>query len=143
MTLAIRPMKITFKKMEAEWYNYHNTLKEIAKLRAEIMNPFQDDLDENVGGGRSSEMDKPTERIATRLVTHKQLLYLSEVTDAIKQVYDSLPDNYKKLVRLRYWNKNNEMTWYGIAQELNVSEKQAQRWRDKIIYSTMEVLGWR
>lgn len=140
---SIKPMKITFKKMEAEWYNYHNTLREIVRLEEEIMNPFKEDIDENVGGGRSTEISRPTERIATRLATHKQLLYLKEVTDAIKQVYDSLPDNYKKLVRLKYWNKNNDLTWEGIALELNVSEKQARRWRDKIIYSTMELLGWR
>lgn len=143
MTAWIKPYKITFKKMEAEWYNYHNTLKEIARLEEEIMNPFQEDVDENTGGGRTRNISKPTEKIATRLATHKQLMYLKEVTDAIKQVYESLPENYKKLVRLKYWNKNNTLTWEGIAAELCVSEKQARRWRDKIIYSTMEVLGWR
>lgn len=140
--MIIKPTRITFKKMEAEWYNYHNTLKEIVRLREEIMNPFKED-DQNIGGGHSSEIDKPTERIATRLATHKQLQYLVQVADAIQQVYDSLPENYRKLVRLRYWSKGQQLTWAGIAMELNVSEKQAQRWRDKIIYSTIEVLGWR
>ena len=142
MNATIKPTKITFKKCEAEWYNYHNTLKEIAKLREEIMNPFQEE-NINLGGSKPNIPDKPTERIATRLTTHKQLNYLTEVTEAIEQVYNALPDDYKKLVRLKYWNKNERLTWQGIADKLNVSERQARRWRDEIIMATIELLGWR
>lgn len=142
MNATIKPTKITFKKCEAEWYNYHNTLKEIAKLREEIMNPFQEE-NINFGGSKPNIPNKPTERIATRLTTHKQLNYLTEVTEAIEQVYNALPDDYKKLVRLKYWNKNERLTWQGIADKLNVSERQARRWRDEIIMATIELLGWR
>lgn len=142
MNATIKPTKITFKKCEAEWYNYHNTLKEIAKLREEIMNPFQEE-NINLKGSKPNIPDKPTERIATRLTTHKQLNYLTEVTEAIEQVYNALPDDYKKLVRLKYWNKNERLTWQGIADKLNVSERQARRWRDEIIMATIELLGWR
>lgn len=142
MSLTIKPTKLAFKKAEAEWYNYHNTLKEIAKLRQEIMNPVQES-DENIGGGKSNIPGKPTERIATRLATHKQLRYLEEVVEAIEKVYNALPDNYKKLVRYRYWSKEKNLTWDGIALKLHVSKRQAMRWRDDIIHATMEVLGWR
>lgn len=142
MNAIIKPTKITFKKCEAEWYNYHNTLKEIAKLREEIMNPFQEE-NINLKGSKPNIPDKPTERIATRLTTHKQLNYLTEVTEAIERVYNALPDDYKKLVRLKYWNKNERLTWQGIADKLNVSERQARRWRDEIIMATIELLGWR
>lgn len=142
MNATIKPTKITFKKCEAEWYNYHNTLKEIAKLREEIMNPFQEE-NINLRGSKPNIPDKPTERIATRLTTHKQLNYLTEVTEAIERVYNALPDDYKKLVRLKYWNKNERLTWQGIADKLNVSERQARRWRDEIIIATIELLGWR
>ena len=143
MTTTIKPTKLAFKKAEAEWYNYHNTLKEIANLREEIMNPFKEFKDENVGGGRSNLPGSPTERIATRLTTHKQLNYLVEIVEAIENVYNALPDDYKKLVRLKYWNKKKQLTWDGIALELNVSKRQAMRWRDDIILATVEVLGWR
>lgn len=141
MSTSIKPTKITFKKCEAEWYNYHNTLKEIVRLREEIMTPIQED--ENVGGGKSNIPGRPTEQIATRLTTHKQLKYLTEVTESIDRVYSALPDEYKKLVRLRYWNRNKKLTWQGIAVNLNVSERQARRWRDEIILATLELLGWR
>lgn len=142
---AIKTTKITFKKTEAEWYNYHYTLQEIARLREEIMNPFNDEPDENIGGGTNSVRTPgdPTGRMATRLTTSKQLNYLTEIVDAIEHVYNALPDNYKKLVRLRYWSKHSQLTWDGVALELNISKRQAQRWRNEIIQATVEVLGWR
>lgn len=142
MKNAIKPTTLTIRKIEAEWFNYHNTLKEIARLRESIMHPFQEE-DENVGGGQSNIPGAPTERIATRLTTQKQLNYLTEIIEAVEQVYNALPDNYKELARLRYWNKNNELNWDGIALELNVSKRQAIRWRDEIMQATLELLGWR
>lgn len=145
MTNAIKPTKITFKKTEAEWYNYYNTLKEIARLREEIMNPHNDEPDENYGGGVSSVRvpGDPTAKMATRLMTSKQLSYLAEVVDAIERVYNALPDRYKELVRIRYWSKNNELNWDGVSLKLNISRRRAINWRDEIIYATVELLGWR
>jgi len=145
MTNAIKPTKITIKKVESEWYNYFNTLNEITRLREEITNPFDEEPDNNTGGGVNSvrNISDPTAKMATRLMTSKQLAYLTEIVEAIDQVYNALPDNYKKLVRLKYWNKNNELLWDGIALRLSVSKRQAQRWRNEIVQATLEVLGWR
>lgn len=145
MTTAIKPTKITFKKVESEWYGYYNTLKEITKLRESIINPYDDEPDTNTGGGANSVRNPgdPTGKLATRLTTNKQLEYLNTVVDAIDQVYNALPDDYKKLVRYKYWSKNKLLTWDGIALELNVSKRQAMRWRNEIIQATVEVLGWR
>ncbi|MDC3412542.1 transcriptional regulator [Terrihalobacillus insolitus] len=140
--ISTKPKKITFKHAESEWYNYHQTLKEIANLREEIMNPPKE-IDENIGGGRSGFTTSPTEKIVTRLSTNKQLNYLVEVVEAIEAVYNALPNDYKKLVQIRYWRRDKRLTWDGIASELNVSRRQAIYWRDEIIQATVEVLGWR
>ena len=134
--------KPTFKHIESELYSYHDTLKEIENLRKDIMFCKEND-DENVGGGRSSFPSSPTERIGTRLATHKRLNKLEEVTNAIEKVYTGLPDDYQRLVRLKYWTRPQLKTWEGIAQEINVSRRQAYRWRDEIISVLGEVLGWR
>ncbi|GGB56708.1 hypothetical protein GCM10011409_37830 [Lentibacillus populi] len=142
---AIKPTKLAFKKVEAEWYDYHHTLKEIAKLREEIMNPFDEDPDDPtiVKGANSVRMPgDPTRRMATRLTTSKQLTYLNEIVDAIENVYNALPDDYKKLVRVRYWGNKN-LNWNAIANELHVNRTTALRWRDEIIQATIELLGWR
>jgi RinA family phage transcriptional activator len=146
MSLAIKPTKTTFKKVESEWYSYHRTLKEIARLREEIMNPFDEDPEDKTiikGANSVRETGNPTDRIATRLMTNKQLKYLTEITESIEQVYNALPDDYKKLVRVKYWNKDKDLQWDGIASECNVSRATAFRRRDEIIQATIELLGWR
>ncbi|SEB15848.1 phage transcriptional activator, RinA family [Thalassobacillus cyri] len=142
MRTATKPKKITFKHAESEWYNYHQTLREIANLREEIMNPTKVS-DDNIGGSRSGQVTSPTEQIVNRLSTNKRLKHLEEIAQAIEQVYNALPNDYKKLCRLRYWSKNRDLTWDGISNKLNISKRQAIRWRDDIIQATVDFLGWR
>lgn len=134
--------KATFKHIESELYSYHDTLKEIEFLRKEIMFSHHS-VDENVGGGRSSLPSHPTEQIATRLATHKKLNQLEEVTNAIQKVYTGLPENYQKLVRIKYWKHPQTLTWDGIAEELHVHRTTAIRWRDEIVKAVASTLGWR
>lgn len=133
--------KATFKHIEAEWYKYPQTVKEIQRLRYNIIQSSSD-RDENVGGGRNNIISKPTEIAATRLTTHKELQYLEEIVYAIETVYNLSNDNYKRLVQVRYWSNKN-LNWDGIADELGYSRVHAIRIRNKIIYDTAELLGWR
>ncbi|MBO0962006.1 transcriptional regulator [Neobacillus sp. MM2021_6] len=130
--------KASFKHIEAEIYKYKNTVEEIKKLRFNII---QTTPDENVGGGRSGRISNPTEMIATRLDTHKQLDYLEEIAYAIETIYNISPQHIRKLIQARYWNK--DLSWDGIALELHCSKRQAQRWRDKVVRDIAEMLGWR
>jgi RinA family phage transcriptional activator len=142
MTVATKLKKATFKHIESELYSYHDTLKEIGNLRKDIMFCSEND-DENTGGGRNNLPSSPTERIATRLATHKRLIQLEEVTNAIYKVFQGLPEDYQKLVRVKYWSRPQRLTWEGIAEELHVNRATAMRWRDSVIYAVAEVLGWR
>lgn len=142
MSVAATLKKATFKHIESELYGYKETLKEIEILRKDIMFCSEND-DENVGGGRSSLPSSPTEKIGTRLATHKKLTRLEEVALAIETVFAGLPDEYKELVRLKYWTRPQTLTWEGIADKLFISSRQAMRRRDEIVYAVAEVLGWR
>lgn len=144
MAQTIKPTKLTIKKVEAEWYNYHHTLKEIARLKEEIINPFDEEPDENdISGANSVRVPSdPTGNIAIRLTTSKQLNYLTEIVEAIERVYNALPDDYKRLVRVRYWSNRN-LNWDGIAAELHVHRSTAMRWRNEIVQATIDLLGWR
>lgn len=142
MPVATKLKKATFKHIESELYSYHDTLKEIQFMRQNMIFT-RDNNDENVGGGRSSIPYSPTEAIATRLATHKKLAQLEEVTNAIEKVYTSLPEEYRNLVRLKYWTKPQLKTWEGIANEMHVNRATAIRWRNSIILSISETLGWR
>jgi RinA family phage transcriptional activator len=142
MTVATKLKKATFKHIESELYDYYDTLKEIDHLRKDIMFCRESD-DENTGGGRSSFVSSPTERIATILTTDKRLNRLEEVAHAIQKVYTGLPEDYQKLVRLKYWTRPQTLTWEGIAESLHVNRATAMRWRDGVVYAIGECLGWR
>jgi RinA family phage transcriptional activator len=134
--------KATFKHIESELYAYHDTLKEIDRLRKDIMF-CNENIDENVGGGRSNLPSSPTERIGTALLTHRRLQQLENIANAIRLAYERVPDEYKRLIQLKYWTKPQRYTWDGIADKLHISKRQAMRWRDEIVYAIAEVLGWR
>lgn len=131
----------TFKHIEAELYDYHETLKRIKERKEEIM--YSSSLDENKGGANSARVpNSPTERIATMLVMDKRLRELERITEAIETVYQSLDTERKKLIRLKYWTKPQTLTWEGIALKLNVSRATVFRWRDEVVNAIAEKLGW-
>lgn len=138
--VATKLKKATFKHIEAELYCYYDTLRGIEQIRKDIM--YNKEIDENIGGGRSNIPTKPTERIATAIIMNKMLQQLEAITEAIRSVYERLPDEKKKLVQLKYWTKQ-QYSWEEIAEQLHVSKRQAIRWRNEIVYAIAEKLGWR
>jgi len=133
--------KGTFKHIEAELYDYHESLKRIKERKEEIM--YSSSLDENKGGVNSARVpNSPTERIATMLVMDKRLRELERITEAIETVYQSLDVERKKLIRLKYWTKPQTLTWEGIALKLNVSRATVFRWREEVVNAIAEKLGW-
>lgn len=142
MTTSLKIKKATFKHVESELYSYHDTLREIDQLTKDIMFTRPTD-DENIGGGKSNLPSQPTERIATTLTTHKLLTRMQEITHKIEKVYTSLPEDYQKLIRIRYWTRPQTLTWDGIAAKLHVNRATAIRWRDQIVLLIADELGWR
>lgn len=136
-----RLSKPAFQHIESEIFRYHETKKEVSRLRQEIM--YGKPFDENVGGGRSNLPGDPTGSVATALVINRQLQNMESIVYAIETVYDRLDDSYKQLVRMKYWTKPQTLTWEGIAQELNIGRMTAFRWRKEIVYAIAEILGWR
>lgn len=134
--------KPTFKHIEAEWFAYYDTKSEINRIRQHIIHCTDSD-DENTGGGKSNLPGAPTERIALRLTMNRKLQHLEEIASAIEKVYSALPEEYKKLVRYRYWSRNERYDWQQIADMLHIGRRTAIRRRDEIIQVTSEVLGWR
>ncbi len=127
--------------VEHNLYHYHEYIREIQRLRNDILYGVKITTDENVGGGRSNLPSSPTERRTIELLTHRRLDTLERVTSAIKTVYEALPEEKKKLVRLKYWTRPQKYTWDGIAEQLHVSRITCLRWRDEIVYAIAELLG--
>lgn len=135
--------RATFKHIESELYTYYETLKEIDKLREEIMHPFEEYPDENIGAGSNSVMtiSDTTQRTATQLMTHKSLNNMIEITTAIEQTYNELDKHHKKVLHLRYWS-NQDLTWDGIALKTNMHRNTATTYRRNAVEKIAEYLGW-
>jgi len=140
-TTTIKISRGAFQHVEAELYAYQDTLKEIARLREEILHASPEP--NRTGGGRGNTPSDRTGLAATRLATNKRLNTLTEVAEAIKGVYDSLTPDRQKLVHLKYWTRPQRLTWDGIAMELHVSRRTAINWRDEIVLAIALKLGWR
>lgn len=130
----------TFKHIEAELYAFHDTKREIRRLREEIIFGVSND-DENVGGGRSSEPGRPTERIATRLTTNRRLRNLEEIEQAIEATLNQVPEECQKTIRLKYLS-NRKMPWEAIADKVPCHRTTAIRYRRNFIELVAEKIGW-
>ncbi|MEF2243979.1 transcriptional regulator [Paenibacillus sp. IITD108] len=132
----------TFQHIESELYAYHDTRKEIVRLKNEILYGKGNE-DENTGGGRSSLPSDPTAKTAIMLTSHKHLEQLQNITDAIESVYNRLPEDKQMLIKLKYWTKPQKLSWDGIADSIFISRRQAFRWREQIVMMIGEKIGWR
>lgn len=140
MTVANKLSKAAFKHIEAELYYYHDTTKEIERLRKEIMFGNSSD-DENTGGGRSSIPGRPTERIATRLLTHKRLRNLEEMAEAISYSYNALSDDHRNVIKTKYWSRKR-LNWDDVSTQLNMHRNTAMKLRKDVVYLIAEKIGW-
>jgi RinA family phage transcriptional activator len=131
----------TFKHVESELYAFHDTKKEIIRLKNEIL--YASPPPNDTGGGRGNLPGDPTGTIGSLMVTHKRIEQLERIIDSIQDAYNQLPEEKQKLIHLKYWAKPQRLTWDGIANKLNVSRRQALYWRDEIVYAITEKIGWR
>ena len=137
---AIKLRSGTKKHIEAEIYDYHDTLKRIKARREELMS----DPAREEGMPSSPTLPSSTvERYATRITMDRQLQELERVASAVEHVYNICDDGRKQLIRMKYWTKPQLKSWEGIAQELHISRRQAFYWRDEIVQAVGEQLGWR
>ena len=133
--------RATFKHIESELFNYHHTLKLLEQRRLELLHN-SNSSDENVGGGRSNLPGDPTARKAIALVADKRIEHLQTIINSIEVVIHTLPDDKLQFVKSRYWTYPQTLTWDGIALKMNISRKTAFRWREEVIISIADRLGW-
>lgn len=134
--------KETFKLIERELFDYQYTKKEIRKLRDEILNPYNEEPDENIGSNGTSEPGRPTERLATKLMTHKTLRNLEEIIEAIDYAYDLVSEDHKRVIQVKYWSKKR-LNWDGVALEVNMHRNTAMRLRKDVVMLIADKIGWR
>lgn len=132
--------RATFRYVESELYSYKDTLKEIKRLREQIIHGKDDD--ENTGGGQSNLPGQPTEVTATRLTTHKTLQNLVEITDAIESVYETVGDEHRSIIALKYFD-NHKLYWDDVAYKLSMHRNTVFKFRREFIILVANKIGMR
>lgn len=140
--MEIKIREGTFKHVESELFGYHETCKELIRLKNDILYRKSSN-DENVGGGRNSLPGDPTGQTATLLSAHRDIEHMQRIVDAISGIYEGLPFEKQKLIRIKYWTRPQTLTWDGIAVELKCHRATALRWRDEIVVAIARRLGWK
>lgn len=138
MTASTKLKKATFKHIESELYSYQDTLKEIGKLRREIIagTGMEDE-----SGIRGTEISRPTERIATRLVTHKTLRNLEEIVEAIEYSVNHLSSDHLQVIRTKYWS-GKRLSWDDVAIQLHMHRNTAMKLRKEVVLLIADKIGW-
>jgi RinA family phage transcriptional activator len=124
------------KRIEEALYRYPHRQKEIERIRAEIMAPWQE-ADQNVGGGRSSETGDPTGSVVARLVEDPRIAEIEHMAGIIEQAYSEQSQDVQRMVRLKYWSGCRRSVT-SLCDELHIGERTFYRWRDDFVKAVAE-----
>ena len=128
--------KGNFKLIEFELQHYHQTKKNYADYEDEIINSSS--IASEI---RGTQISKPTEQKAIKLVSSLHLAEMKKRIDAIEYVMGILPESKLGLLQEKYFNKR--LTDYGIMQKFNIEQATFYRYRREIIQLIADRMGWR
>lgn len=104
--------------------------------------------DENIGGGRSSNISDTTAQQAMLLMEDERYQNLKKNVDAIDYVIKKVSEDKKQrllreFMEMKYISKESSyMDWDDVAIELDITKAKAYKLRNKLIDMTAEKLGW-
>ena len=100
------------------------------------------EVDENIGGGRSSGISDTTAQKAMIIANDDTYQHYKKIIEAIEKTYEEMEQELKEIVHMRYWNDLEYMTWDDIAIETCRSNRTIFRMRNTLIDRTAKKLGW-
>jgi len=155
----VKLKRATYRHIEAEIYAYHDTLKAIEELRADIiLASGRQEAYGTVVGGRFAGTSI-VERRATKLADSILLREMERMTKAIEDTYARAKEECRRVVWVKYalaidWQPPAElaekmqgksrfdMSPDDMAEVLNVDRATFHRYRSGFVYGVAEKLGW-
>jgi RinA family phage transcriptional activator len=123
----------TIAYLEDELTHYHETVREIEKLKNDILHQGRSSLGGDEGGRGSGPSD-PTALIAIELSSNARIVRLEHIADVIDSVVSQLHPIKRKLIQVMYWDRPRQYTWQGAAIHLHIHKATAHRWRKEILH---------
>ena len=155
----VKLKRATYRHIEAEIYAYHDTLKAIEELRADIiLASGRQEAYGTVVGGRFAGTSI-VERRATKLADSILLREMERITKAIADTYARAKEECRRVVWVKYalaidWQPPAElaekmqgksrfdMSPDDMAEVLNVDRATFHRYRSGFVCGVAERLGW-
>lgn len=131
----------TFVQLEYILMEYPDYDKYIKLIETQLLNPFDEEPDKNIGGGRSGNISKPTEQRALLLMDDKRLNRLMFQKQAVDKIFEQSTQPVKKIIYEYYFKRPRIKTWDGIAQEVSFSRRQCINLRNTFFSKLADELG--
>lgn len=128
----------TLNYLEDELTHYHDTAKEIERIRLDILMQGKQEQE----GGRGTSISDPTSRIAIELVSNARLERLIRIYQILSDIINRLQPEKKRLIQIMYWDRPRQLTWSGVAIKLHITKRTAFRWRREILRAIAERGGY-
>ena len=129
-----RLSKNTFKYVEQEIRQYKNNLKELNRIKNDIILEAPEKQE-----GRSNAIGNSTASKAVRISMDRKIVELERTQKAIETIYQRLCHD-KQAVMEEYWK--SRYTTSGLADKLGVDERTVRRWKQYIVYSVAAELNY-
>ncbi len=130
----------TFKYLEQILIDYPDYDKRIRRRREEIEIPWRE-IDENVGGGKSSISANGIEKIASALIEDKMLCRMEDEQTAVRKALDISHPTMRAVIETYYFKRPRLLTWEGVAQECYISADHAKKVRTAFFKVLAKELG--
>lgn len=96
---------------------------------------------ENGGEGSGNLTENPTERIAMALNTPRMERIRRE-TEAVERAYAQIPEEYRKVIRARFWSdRSRNMPYIWMQATVSYSEIQMKRIAAKFVKAVGKEIG--
>lgn len=128
------------KMIEEYWIHIDDYRKKLEFRYWELTEKKSDDG--NIGGGKSSDISDTTARKAMLLAEDELYQNLKRIVDGIDRLYETLDDDEKIIVDMRYRIQRGHNEWEDIAYELGYSRRKVLKIRDGIIDRTANEVKW-
>ena len=127
------------KALDELLFDYVSIDHKIAVRKLEISDV--PNTDENIGGGRSNVVSKPTENLVTKWDSDRRLNSLYAQKYAVESTLNVLDADMTKIFWLR-WSRGSVNTWDAIAGKMHMSIKTIYRKRQRILEIFADFYGF-
>ncbi|WP_334341189.1 transcriptional regulator [Companilactobacillus sp. HBUAS56275] len=132
----------TKKRIEEILRDYPKMDRYISDRKQELMYPIQE-VDENVGGGKSSKVSRPQETYVVTLDQDMRLRMLERQKSAVTDCYLATDKDTRTIIDELYFKEHPTYTISGLSTQhkINVSIATAKRMRTKFLLDLSQRLG--